>query len=200
MRRPEVDALQHLAERRDLTPIRPTDFESRVLLPTALRSSVAPASRQCCCSKQLTGSVARPHIRERPTASAAISDSRQNAAAASRAQSVEHRKLHLRSRGCEPTSRRQRFAAAPSLEAVSEYAGERPTCRPSSIANHNRLQSKGSAGGGPEAGSDARRKAGPLPEPPVMGIFWISPVNGSFVRQSRRCGARCDRVGTRSVS
>ena len=29
----------------------------------------------------------------------------------------------------------------------------------------------------------------------VVGIFWISPVNGSFVKQSRRCGARCDRVG-----
>jgi len=47
----------------------------------------------------------RLRVRERPTASAAISDSRQNAAAASQAQSVEHQTLHLRSRDCddEPT-------------------------------------------------------------------------------------------------
>jgi hypothetical protein len=48
----------------------------------------------------------------------------QNAAAASYTQSVEHRKLHHRSRDRGPTSRRRRFAASSSLEAASEHSDE----------------------------------------------------------------------------
>jgi len=39
-----------------------------------------------------------------------------NAAKASQAQSVAHRKVHRRSRRCGPTSRRQRFSRSSSLE------------------------------------------------------------------------------------
>jgi hypothetical protein len=44
---------------------------------------------------------ARPPVHDGPTASDAIGGRRQNAAAASQAKSVEHRKLHLRSRDCD---------------------------------------------------------------------------------------------------
>ena len=43
-------------------------------------------------------------------------------------------------------------------------------------------------------------ETGPLPEPPVVSIFWISSGQRFLVKQSRCCGARCHRVGTRSVS
>ena len=68
---------------------------------------------------------ARPRVHERPTASAAISDSRQNAASASQAQSVAHRKLHRRSRGCRRRADASVLPRRRALEAVSEYAVER---------------------------------------------------------------------------
>src|SRR5512138_2673641 len=47
-----------------------------------------------------------------------VSVRRKNTAEASQGQSVEHRKVHRRSRGCGPTSRRQRFSTSSSLAPV----------------------------------------------------------------------------------
>jgi len=66
----------------------------------------------------------RLRVRERPTASAAISDSRQNAAAASQAQSVEHQTLHLRSRGCR---RRADASVLPRRRAWRPWVNTRPS-------------------------------------------------------------------------
>src|SRR5262245_15204166 len=89
---------------------------SRRVFASTSEEAVARCGRSAACSR--TADCERRDQRRQ-----------QNAAAASQAQSVEHRKLHLRSRGCGPTSRRQRFAAASSLEAVREYAVERPISR-----------------------------------------------------------------------